>query len=183
MKKTIICIAVALLLILSLAACGDSGSSGSADSDPQPTVLSDDNSDAPVTEADTVEAKEINLSHVMDLLSQRFDFGEMREIDDSERYYSISASDVKQFAAIISAQSKSYNEIILCEAADSAAVQQIETMLNRRLDVKLNTAKSYDKDEYAMVEQCAVKTSGRIVYLVIAPDAAAVCDYLEGLFR
>lgn len=159
--KRIVAIAIALLvLVCSLAACGGS-----------------DEKKAPATFVGTT--KDVDLAGVMKMINEKYDLGESRELNDSERYYGISTPDLKQFFAQKPVSDREFNEIVICEAATPEAVSRIEKKLNDPLDDAFKQAKSYSKEDLAVVEQCKVVTNGKYVYLVISPHAAEICALIE----
>lgn len=159
--KRIVAIAVALLVVVcSLAACGGS-----------------EESTKPATFNGTT--KDVDLSGVMKMINEKFDLGEKRELSDSERYYGISTPDLKQFFAQKPVSDREFNEIVICEAATPDSVHRIENKLNRPLDDAFKQAKSYSKEDLAVVEKCKVVVNGKYVYLVISPYAAEICALIE----
>ena len=189
-------LAAVLILLCLLSACGESDvdSAVTAPSSVQ-TEVNQSPSDVPsadqsVPENDTAAASEpsytepsVDLDELLNQINRDFDTGESRRITDSDRYYGIRADDVRQFCAQKPLQSGQYNEIVLCEAASDEAVNRIETRLSLLLDSLLNTAASYDKDALWIVEQSAVMTHGRIIYLVVSPDHDAICTCIESQFN
>lgn len=164
--KKMIALAVALLMVVcSLAACGGSGDS-SGDATEKPTAF-------------VGTTKDVDLSIVVNNINQQFDLGEMREVNDSDRYYGISPTSVNQFYAQKPVSDREFNELVICEASAPDAVPRIEARLNKALDSAYNSAKSYSKDDLAMIEKCKVVSNGKYIYLVISPDAEAICALIE----
>lgn len=163
MKRIVALIVAMLMIVCTLAACGDSSDSKEEEK--------------PATFNGTT--KDVDLSGVMNLINERFDFGEKRDLSDSERYYGISTPDVAQFYAQKPINDNELNEIVICEAANPDAVSRIENRLQKPLDTAYNQAKSYSKDDLAIVEKCAVRKNGKYVYLVISPHAAEIEALIE----
>lgn len=162
MKRFIAIAAVLVMLVCTLAACGGSDST-------EPTK--------PATFNGTT--KDVDLTGVVQKINAQFDLGETREVTDSERYYGISAADVKQFLAQKPQKDTDYNQIVICEAATPDAVSRIETKLNKELDTNFNKAKSYAKEDLEAVQKCKVVANGKYVYLVISKDAEAINALIE----
>ncbi|MBQ3265779.1 MAG: DUF4358 domain-containing protein [Ruminococcus sp.] len=115
-------------------------------------------------------AKDVDLKQVMNDVNSTYSLTDMKSIDDTDslnRYYQIDADSVKQFAAQLPSSASSFNEIILIEAVDSSAADDIKTKLDARLSSQLSSAKSYNAEQVGMIEACEVKESGNYVYLVI----------------
>lgn len=150
MKKIIALTVAILMIVCSLAACGGDNGGSSAS-----VVLSD-------------LLNEINTQYGISGLKV------LESASDLTRYYRIDEADVKQFAAEMSTSSSQFTEVIMVEAADSAAADRIVTQLNNHLDTQVNTAKSYSKEFLDMIESRKVEKSGSYVYLVISENADAI---------
>lgn len=127
-------------------------------------------------------AKEVDLKAVMSDINSRFGYTDLKTIEDADglnRYYQISADDVKQFAAELSTTASQYTEVVMVEGADADAAGRIKAMLEAHLGTQLNTAKSYDADQVAMIEACSVKQSGNIVYLAVSDKFADITGVIE----
>ena len=131
-------------------------------------------------------AKEVDLNDVMTSVNAQLSADGLKTIEDTDglnRYYMIGADDVKQFAAELSTTAKQYTEVILIEAKDANAASNIMTQLNAHLSTQLNTAKSYDADQVAMIESCSVKQNGNYVYLVVSDKAAEINGVIEAALK
>ena len=131
-------------------------------------------------------AKNVDLSAVTQSITSSYDLGEMKTVDDTDalnRYYQISPDDVKQFSALLSSSAKAYNEIVIVEAVDSTAAENVKTQLDARLSSQLSNAKSYDAEQVSMIEACKVKTSGSFVYMVIGADHDAIVSDIEAALK
>lgn len=157
MKRLFALLIAVLMIAATLAACG-----GSSD---------------PTTAPTSAPASSVVLSDLMNEINTQFGIVGLKVLEktsDLSRYYRIEEADVAQFAAEMSTASTDFTEVILIEAADSAAAGRISDLLNTHLDAQVNTAKSYSKEFLEMIEQRKVMTSGSFVYLVISEDAAAI---------
>lgn len=115
-------------------------------------------------------AKSVDLKALLDEINTTYGFTDMKTVEDTDslnRYYQVGADSVKQFAAQLPASSKDFNEIILIEAVDENAANQIKTQLDARLRSQLSNAKSYNAEQVSMIESCETKQNGNYVYLVI----------------
>lgn len=154
MKKIITIFTAVLLIAAMLTACG-----GSKAADLK-TVMNDINSQFGLTGLKTLEST-----------------------DDLNRYYMINADDVKQFAAELSTTASQYTEVVLVEANDQTAAGSIKTQLEAHLGTQLNTAKSYDAAQVAMIEACSVKQSGNYVYLVVSDKFGDITSAIEAALK
>lgn len=150
--KKIVCLFFAVL-ILALGLCACSTSSGGAD-----------------------------LSAVLDDVNAEFFISGLTRLDEASKlslYYSIPEEDVASFAAEFSSDASEYNEIIIVEAADSAAAGEVETLLQNHLDARVSEGKSYSPEAVDMLEKCSVKTYGNTyVTLVINENAADIDAFI-----
>lgn len=131
-------------------------------------------------------AKSADLSAVTDSVNSAYGLSDMKVIEDTDslnRYYQIAPEDVKQFSAELSSSAKDYNEIVIVEAADSTAAENVKAQLDERLRSQLSNAKSYDAEQVSMIEACEVKTSGNFVYLVIGADHDAIAADIEAALK
>lgn len=131
--------------------------------------------------------KSVDLNSLLSDINSQFDINDnsvqgLKKLETSaelDRYYMISADDIKQFAAERSSSSTDFTEIVLVEANDADAVQKIVTQLNSRLDAQRSTARSYTPEAVDMLEKCAVKTKGNFVYLVINDKQDEIVSLIE----
>ncbi len=168
MKRVIaLCLAV-LMMAAMFAACGDNNDGKKSDS-----------------------AKSVDLNSVLNDINSQFGISEssvqglkkLESTDELDRYYMISADDIKQFAAERSSSSTDFTEIVLVEATGSDAVNKIVTQLNSRLDAQRSTARSYTPEAVEMLESCEVKTNGNFVYLVINDKQSEIVSLIENTIK
>lgn len=151
MKRIISIVLVAILMMAALSACGGG-------------------------------AKDVNLSTVIETVNSQFGYTDLKVLEDTDalnRYYQISADDVKQFAAELSTTASQYTEVVLVEAVDADAAGRVKTQLDAHLGTQLNTAKSYDAEQVAMIEACSTKQVGNFVYLVVSDKFAEVTGVID----
>ena len=165
MKKLFALTLALLMIVCTLAACGDS----SADNNKTDS-----------------SAASVDLSALMDQIVSQYQLDGLKRYSttaEAKRYYTVAEEDVKQFAAVTSAANSKITEVIIFEAADSAAADRIEPKLSSHLDSQVNTAKSYSKDTLSMVESSKVIKSGNFVYLVIHDNADAINGIIESAIK
>ena len=74
------------------------------------------------------------------------------------------------------------DEIVLIEAADSAAAGRVKTALEARLEIKKNEMRDYLPDEYAVIAKCGVRQDGTLVAMIVSPDEKEISGaYQEGI--
>ena len=161
MKRLIALVAAIMLIAGCLAACSDTG-----------TGTADANSGDAANTSDSVQ-----LSTLLDKINDKYSLSGLKVMEkasDLDRYYTISESDVKQFAAELTTAASQYSEVIVIEAASTDSADAVKAKLNSHLDAQLSTAKSYDQDAVAMIESCKVEQIGDFVYLVIGENASDI---------
>lgn len=149
MKKIISLICVAVICLTVFAGCGGAGA-------------------------------EADLSSVLKEMNTEYSVSGVEEITDVNElnaYYQINSDDVKQFAAEISSNSSDdYVEIVLVEANDSTAAQNITTQLTNRYNSIYSQYASYSADQLDMIKSCKVTTDGNFVSMIVSKDAQGMLD-------
>lgn len=124
--------------------------------------------------------KEADLSVVLDKINSSCNLSGLTQIADANdlnSYYGIEPDDVKQFAAEIDENSSDAPvEIVMVEAKDSTAAQNVSTKLTNRYNSIYNMYASYSKDQLAVVEKCQVTTDGNFVTLIVSDKAQSMLD-------
>lgn len=110
------------------------------------------------------------------------DLVEFDDVSDLERLYGIDAADVREFAGGVNNSGVDQEEIVLIKATDLDATLRIESALNNRYNSKLNETKSYNPEQYAIVEKCAVEVRDDQISMIISPNADAIKSiYTKGI--
>ena len=65
------------------------------------------------------------------------------------------------------------------EANDEDALTKIVNQMSSRLDAQLSTARSYNPESVALLENCKVKTIGNYIYLVISEKQEEIEAMIE----
>ena len=141
MKKIIIGI-LAFVLLFSLAACGGEPATKDIASIKEQIV----------TELAIEGAMDIPTERLLDL-------------------YGIDPASVKSSACFVTMGGAFPDEIIMVEAADSAAANEIAKKLETRLADVSNQAQNYDAESYAQFQKCKVQSTGVYVALFISAKA------------
>ena len=74
-------------------------------------------------------------------------------------------------------------EVLMFEAVDADSAAAIAAKLEMRLQEVKNQSQSYDAENYALAQQCAVNTNGNIVTLFISADAATMNTILASYIK
>lgn len=141
MKKIIVGI-LAFVLLFSLAACG---------SEPVTKDIAGIKEQI-VTELAIEGAMDIPTERLLDL-------------------YGIDPASVKSSACFVTMGGAFPDEIIMVEAADSTAANEIAKKLETRLADVSNQAQNYDAESYAQFQKCKVQSTGVYVALFISAKA------------
>lgn len=156
MKRIITAAMAALILVLTFAGCG-------AKSADLKTVMSDVNS---------------KYSDATSGLK------ELTEVSDLDKYYAIAEADVKQFAAEINPDtSKAPVEIVLVEAVDKTAADNVKQALDARYQSIYSLYSSYSADQVELVKKCEVTQEGNFVTMVVADDYDGIMEVVNGAIK
>lgn len=147
MKKLLILTAAVLALCVLLCACSENS-----------------NAAKPLSDVFTQIKSEVTLSDMVE-------FSDVAELD---RFYGIAAEDVDQFAGGINNSGVNQEEIVLIKATGADAAERIRTALSNRYQSKLNETKSYNPEQYAIIEGCSVDADGNYISMILSENAAAI---------
>ena len=125
-------------------------------------------------------AKSVDLNSVMTGINSQFGFSGLKTLEDTK---ALNEADVKSFAGELSTAASQYTEVVIVEAKDSNAAQNIKTQLDAHLSSQLNNAKSYDADQVAMIEACSAKTVGNYAYLVVSDKFSEITGVIEAALK
>lgn len=136
--------AAVLLLVLMLTACGGSAAVTVDLASVKQTMITD-----------------LQIVDPLDIPAERL-----------EDLYNISAESVKTSACFITMGGAFPDEIVMVEAVDAKAAQEIAQKLEARLADVTNQAQNYDADSFALLKACKVETAGNYVHLFISAQSA-----------
>ena len=107
-----------------------------------------------------------DLNNVMSNINSTYNLNlkSLESKDDLSKYYSIKPESVKQFAAEIDSNNNAPVEIIMVEATDADAANEIEK----------SQYASYTPEKLDMVKDCKVTKDGNYVSLIVADNAAEI---------
>lgn len=153
-----------LVLVLSLAACGDKNTADDNQTTNQPgTTQPADNGDAAQTNGTTGS---VDLAALRDQLIADCGYTDTLPVETAglESTYGITADQVTSSASFNATVGTAFpDEIVMVEATDAAAAQDVASKLTNRLSAIADQAASYDPDSEALAKKCEVVTSGNYV--------------------
>lgn len=118
--------------------------------------------------------KEVDLQSVFNSLTEKMP--EMLVLDETIQLnlLGIDSADCQQVITAICADSVRADEIWLIQAKDTAALERIKALANTRVEAQAEVCESYSPDQYAIVKEAELVTSGLYLALLIGPDAASM---------
>ena len=118
--------------------------------------------------------KEVDLQSVFNSL--REEMPEMLVLDETIQLnlLGIDSADCQQVITAICADSVRADEIWLIQAKDTAALEKLTALAKTRVESQAEVCESYSPDQYAIVKEAELVTSGLYLALLIGPDAASM---------
>ena len=132
------------------------------------------------------KAVDLDINQVMaDMTSQYpIEGGITLGESDLPNFYGIDAAWVESFAAQMSADGITANELVLVKATDEDSAKEVEGKLKSRLEARRNEFRDYLPDQYAIVEKSEVQRNGVYVCMIISPQQDKLTElyqsYLKG---
>lgn len=153
--KLVRIMAAALLLALFLTACGQA---------------------APAAE----EAKDpVDLNKLRE--SVEAVYPKMMEVEGEMRlnFLGIREEDCAQCVTMLCDDGMKTDELWLIEAVDDAAMERLTKLAQQRMEAKAQETESYAPDQYEIVQQGKILTSGRYLALIVTPEAEAAAKLFD----
>ena len=147
-----------LVLVLSLAACGDKNTADDNQTTDQPSTTQ------PAANGATTGS--VDLAALRDQLIADCGYTDTLPVETAglESTYGITADQVTSSASFNATVGTAFpDEIVMVEATDAAAAQDVASKLTNRLSAIADQAASYDPDSEALAKKCEVVTSGNYV--------------------
>ncbi|MDD6062736.1 MAG: DUF4358 domain-containing protein [Oscillospiraceae bacterium] len=131
------------------------------------------------------EPPQVSLSTVMQEIRSSVSLPEMMDLtaENLQDYFGIEAGEITDFAACINANGYEKEEIILLCASDAASAESLVQKLNLSLENAAAEMQNYLPEQYALVQQSAVRTDGLIVSLCISENAQQIEAILDKYFK
>ena len=102
------------------------------------------------------------------------------DVKELESFYNISSGDVKQFSAEYKTDSANgYTEVIMVEAVNGDAVQNIRSKLENRYMAVYTDFSQNAPDMLSIVENCNVNIDGNYVTLFISEKSADMYSFFK----
>ena len=159
-----------LVLALSLAACGDKNTADDSNqtTDQPATTQPADDGNAAQTNGDAASdtTGSVDLAALRDQIIADCGYTDTLPVETAglEATYGITADQVKSSASFNATVGTAFpDEIVMVEATDAAAAQDVASKLTNRLSAIADQAASYDPDSEALAKKCEVVTSGNYV--------------------
>ena len=190
MKRLFVLAAALLALTVALSACGDSTepvNETTTQTESEASVTTEPSSDEEGETAETIAAQPAaaDLAGLAERMLSDNGITDYVPVS-ADALASVYGIDPGQIVSAVgynaSANGAFPQEIVLIQAADEAAVQEIQDRLSSRLDSIAEQAASYDPESQALAETCAVVTQGEYVGLFFSEHYdALVAAFQNGL--
>lgn len=124
------------------------------------------------------EVKNVNLQTVLADINSKYslDLDAVSDTDSLNKYYNISAEDVKQFAAEIKSDGNDRTEIVLVEAVDSSAADRINSALTTTYNSIVSQYAGYNQEKLPEIKACKVTQDGNYVTMIVASNGPDILD-------
>lgn len=170
MKKISLLTILILILALSLCACSDKSDSNN------------DTGKKDSTQTQTPEKKDYaTLADLYTDLGKVVEFSPMFEV--TEEYalnlFGIDVSILDDSVLYLSEDVMSPDTVIIIKSSNADTRSEIESLLKDYVDSKLVELEDYNPENYDIVKECEVKTSGDYVYLIITKNVDDANEFMS----
>jgi len=184
MKVRIMLLVAVLLLALGLAGCSkDSADKNIEDlSRPAQSDASDSGEETKAdkeTDTDSIESDGgVLLSEVRSAILEKCEIADSLPLETEalERLYGIDTAGVKQSAGFVTMSGTFPHEVIMIEAVDNKAADEIVSKLQNRHSEVMVQSKSYDAKNYALALECKVVKDGNFISMFLSPDHKKITE-------
>ena len=103
---------------------------------------------------------------------------EMLPMDEAMmlNFCGIKAEQCKQVVVAVCSDGLRADEVWLIEAADEAALKELQSLADGRLTRKGEESITYSPEQYAVVKKAEVITAGNYLAVLVSPDVDALAD-------
>lgn len=154
--KRITAVLLCAALLLSMAACG---------SEPAP------------------EKKNVDLNALYESFGSSLPEMWILDEDMMLNMFGIKAEDCTQVITAIVSTGLNVDEVWLIEAKDAAALEQLKTLAESRMQAKADETVDYLPDQYVFVEKGVILTEGLYLALIVSPDVDALKATFEAAVK
>ena len=108
-------------------------------------------------------------------------YPKMMEVEGEMRlnFLGIREEDCAQCVTLLCDDGMKTDELWLIEAVDDAAMERLTKLAQQRMEAKAQETESYAPDQYEIVQQGKVLTSGRYLALIVTPEAEAAAKLFD----
>ncbi len=134
---------------------------------------------------ENTKAPEPDTADILKGMREQVSLPEMMDLIDSDLtdIYGIDSADVAMFSGCILGDGYSPDEIVLIKASSEDAAQRIRQSLDARLKSKINEAKSYNPDAYALMQKSRVSVRNVYVSMIVSPDQDRLTEIYDSYFN
>ena len=110
---------------------------------------------------------------------------EMLPMDETMmlNFCGIQADDCVQAVVAVCSDGLRADEIWLIEAKDAAALKELQTLAQSRLDRKGEESITYSPEQYAVVQAAQVITAGNYLAVIVTPEADALAEQFNAALK
>lgn len=180
--KKLLAVLMILTMVLSLVACGSSEEpETTAEEQNVVTEAAEENAE---TKAKPQSNGPVDVVKVKDDMLAKFEIADAIELNEDLllNQYGITAEQVLAQGSFIVSTGLFPAEIVMVEAVDEAAAEQVAEKLNTRLDSLKAQSKSYDPESYEIAQACQVLTEGNYVAMFFSEDGAEMEELYNSYF-
>ncbi len=116
------------------------------------------------------------VSEISDKIAQAVDLSAMKAGDSSklQKLYGINADKLDGFALYTAPSNVKADELVVLKVKDAGDVDAIKDNIAKKVDSQAASFKDYLPEQYYLIEQHVLKSSGNYVLLAISKDTAGI---------
>lgn len=127
---------------------------------------------------------DVSLDAILSEIENAVEMDSASRMSDSDLLdlYGIQAADIAEQASLVSMNGIFPDEIIMVKATDEEALTRIREKLENRLQEVLNQSRSYDAENYAIAQKCAVDVRGLYAALFVSANHEKMTELYSAHF-
>lgn len=131
------------------------------------------------------KAAEADLHEALEEMLAEAPIAESMELteEDMLNFYGIRADQMEDFAAVTCSMGIEADELVLVKAADEDSAQEIEALLQQRLENRKSEFRNYSPEEYEILTKGSVERDGVYVRLIVSPQSEELAAIYDGCFQ